>query len=334
MKKLTKVISKKNFNFGPSWEIVYQWEEAISKYFQIPVSYDTKLDLIKQNLIDKFKLHKIYNLFCNKNRLNFKFIMTVSVNENKLLNRNTIPYIIDFWLSDSEFEAFFETYKNVPFIIVSSLEVYDKLKNNIYNKKIYHCPLSIPDKRILVSNILSEKKNNLVLIGRTNPYFLRLLDRYCSENPDFEYVLGKGDIKNRYFETNKGKYLGDGKDMESYYKMINSAKIAFYSTPGCDEAKHEANGYNQVTPRFLELISGGCFIIAHYTDNPDTRYYQLGEICQDTKNYAEFETQMNYYLKSDVKPDPEKYGNYLSQHVTSNRMLTLKQIFNSEGINC
>jgi len=329
--RVNKIISKRGYRKESSWHLVYEWEDILAEELGLLINIDSRVSLWIKEQCNKLRLTSIYNLFKSKKDLSLLYIMTVSVEKDCELNKSVIPIIIDFWLKEEELPSFYEAYKYVPFILISSAEVFEFLKSKNCPLKIHHWPLSYPDKYKITGNEHFEKKWDLVLIGRNNPYFIRFLDKYCETHPEFIYVYGTADINNRQFMTNKGVYVGDAIGRENYLKMVESAKIVFYSTPGCDEAKEGANGYNQVTPRFFECLSNGCLIMAHYTINPDTDYYDLQSFGVDISDYNIFESELNR-LRQLPNPSMKVYSDYLSLHYTSSRIQSLKSILKNQNI--
>jgi hypothetical protein len=257
--------------------------------------------------------------------------MVAQKKKSCIYTKNVIPIIVDFWFEDEEdLVGFYDTYKHCPLVLITSAEVYDFLKSKNCPLNIGHWALSLPDSQILNENY-TKKTWDLVLLGRTNPYFVRMLETYCTKYPEFEYVLGNADINNRNFVTNKGRDAGHAIGREAYLEMVRSTKIAFYSTPGIDEAKTCTNFFNQVTPRFLELLAGGAFVMAHYPQNADTEYYEMDTMCNDVDSYEEFEKQLNEYrLRTDLPIEKNKA--YLSKHYTSARISDLIKILNENNI--
>lgn len=107
-------------------------------------------------------------------------------------------------------------------------------------------------------------------------------------------------------------------------KLVSQSKVAVYTTPGIDESRFNANGWNQVTPHFLEEIAGQCHIIARYPDNAETRWYEISKICKNVESYEQFEEFMDIYIQEDV--DLNLYKEYLKKHFTSRRVELLKDI--------
>ena len=169
------------------------------------------------------------------------------------------------------------------------------------------------------------------MFGRPNPFFIRLLDKYCIKHPDFCYIMNNGDINNRQYISNKGDVVAKDTGRLSYLKMISSTKISCYSTPGIDESKKVSSEYNQVTPRVFEMLCNGCQIIGHYPQAADTIWYNLDSVVPNVDDYDEFEKILDFYRGSSV--DIEKYSKFMSNHYTSKRCELLKYILSKYSIN-
>jgi hypothetical protein len=157
-----------------------------------------------------------------------------------------------------------------------------------------------------------------------------MLDKYCVEYPELVYVRNENVGNEKKYITNKGNILCDA-SRENYFMMIKKAKVTFYSTPGIDESKIGANNYNQVTPRFLELLSGGCYILAHYPANSDTEFYEMDTICDNIHSYEQFKERMNYYRSTPDSPI-KRNAQYLKRHYTSYTSQYLKENLSTIGL--
>lgn len=313
----------------PSWQIVKDWESIISKELGLPIRKDFSLLRRVKSRLNKWNLSWIYKLIFINTNYNLRFIMTASSHKNCDINKYTIPVIIDFWLNKEDLPNFYNAYKDVPIILLTNLEVYNFLKKNQCPIPIAHWPLSYPDKNAI--NKKPEKKEyQFCFIGRSNPFFVRLIDKYCSLHPNFIYIQNNNDIDKRQYVTNTGVFVAEDTGRQSYLDMIKKTKITCYTTPGIDEAKKESSAFNQVTPRLFEIISNQCHVIGHYPSSDDTNWYELNKYIPNVENYQEFEKWMDYYLKTDF--DISKASEFLSKHYTTTRIPMLKTILESHGI--
>jgi len=76
------------------------------------------------------------------------------------------------------------------------------------------------------------------------------------------------------------------------------------------------------------MIAGGCYVIGHYKDNPDTRYYELEKYVPNVNNYEEFKIVLDNYRKAE-NASVEVCSNILLKHYTSTRVPMLRSILKS-----
>lgn len=164
-------------------------------------------------------------------------------------------------------------------------------------------------------------------MGRQNPVLETYFYRYAKEHPDMKYVYRIMENEQFNYYTNTGEYLGNINQRDKFISLMRKARIALYSTPDIDTDHKRANGYNQVTPKFLEWLSCGAHIIARYVSNPDTDFYCLQDFSPSIETYEEFSSAMDYCRTHN--PDMAKYATYLEQHYTSVRAKQLKEIMQS-----
>lgn len=312
---IKSIISIRAYEKRLSFDLIYEWEDAISQYLHVPLNCISKFDklIMALPLIGRLYLRSF----------SFVYHMAPSISRLKLWNKpNIIPCLVDFYLtSDEELAIFYSGYSNNEIVLISSCEVYEFLKKKNCPIHLAHMPLSISDKYRINKDTTYDKKFDLIMMGRQSPVLRSFTEKYASEHPDFYYVY-KADGSNDYV-SNKGDNFGDAKTREQYMKLMSQAKVGLYSTPGTDNDRN-TSGFSQVTPRFLELIANGCHIISRYQENPDTEYYEMKKICPHTEDYNSFVVQMDYALNHPV--DMLKYSNYLEKHYTSTRAKMLEEI--------
>ena len=326
---LSHIRTLRGYNHAPSYDIVFDWEDIIEKELGLSLVYYKKWEMRFLKLVKILHLHHLYFQTKKKSsKLTLFFDMVASSKPNCLFDQNTIPIIIDFWLKKEELQSFYNTYKNCPLILITSKEVYEFLISNRCPLPIEHWPLSLPD----VVNVKYEEKNyDFCFIGRKDPFFVECLTRYSKKYPDFEYVVNNDDINHRTYHTNKGKFIAKDLGRSTYIDIIRKSKICTYTTPGYDKSKKQSDVFNQVTPRVLEMLSGGCYILGHYPENPDTKYYSLASMVPNVTNYEDFEYYMNIYRKASPR-NIEKCKQYLRKHLTSARIPLLLNILQKHNI--
>jgi len=327
--KLKKIISDRKSEQWPSWQIVYEWEDIFSNSLNIPISDPDKAEVFIFKVFRRLRMLKLIQWLDFKRNLPAQSIYFVMYTGKSFIYpqiKSTIPAIIDFYLRREDLEEFYIAYQNCECVLISSKEAFQFLKDNGCPLKIYHFPLSISDKYKLTEQSSFKKTIDVLFAGRRNPVLWDYVKRYALLNPDFEYVYQVNIDGKLTYESNKKGVIGDYQSREEYISLIKSAKISFYATPGMDGNEDKTGGFNQVTPRFLELMSAGCLLIGRYPANPDTDFYELNEYCPFVDSYQEFETLLNQYLVMESYPK-EKYIKYLNKHYSSVRANQLAEMF-------
>jgi hypothetical protein len=307
------------------WQIVFEWEDIFQ---QKGIQLCNRPQFVKNY---KYPiLNNINNFLCNVyahcfSQYYFYFAMETLNYSDRLNNRIVIQNIIDFYLKKAELPKFYKEHQKNPFLLIASKEALEFLRKNKCPIKCHHFPLSISDIYRIDENSVFTKKYDLVMVGRQNPVLSKYCTQYASTHPEFHYVYGvkeQEDIESVYY-TSLGECLGQLNRTE-YIELLKKSKVSLYSTPGIDNGRPGANGFNQVTPRFFELIACGCHIIARYVKNADTDYFRLTDICPHTDTYEKFEIQMNFALTHSI--NMKKYADYLNNHYTSVRVNQLNEI--------
>lgn len=306
------------FQIWPSYHLIYEWEDNIRD--EVPNAYLHKVSGFYEKYIIFFS--KYFNLagFPLDKNIHFYFEMSAKHRSDFYNRRNIIPCIIDFFLEKKDIDKFEKAHSRNPFVLISSLEVYKLLKSNACKLNIYHWPLSVSDKYKINEDTQYNKKYDFVLVGRQNTVLKEYLEQYARLHPNLIYVL-EGEDKFHYY-TNDGGYVGYFKSREDYIQLMKMSRIGMYSTPSIDNSRTDGNGFNQVTPKFLEYLASGCWLIMRYPDNPDTKYYELPIFSPHIDTYKQFEERVNMCLTT--KPNMKIYSDYLANHYTSKRVELLK----------
>lgn len=331
MKILSKreIMSEAQNNKRSCFDIIFEWEDVLAKELEMDVlirsdfefAFDEKARKIYQKT--KVPVVKLFSLFDKRKGPMLMFDASTK-RQNGIYNSSKyIPCLIDYFLSDEEYYKFIRAYKNNPLVLVSNREVYEYLIQKECPIPIEHFPLSLADCHWHEGRY--EKKYDLVMFARQNPLLVSYIDRYEKSHPDFKLVRRKYEGGHYiYYLSSTGEVVSCCDTREEYMQLVSQSKVAVYTTPGMDGTRTDANGWNQVTPHFLEEIAGQCHIIARYPDNADTRWYKMGTICKSVDSYEEFEKQMDLYRDCDV--DLDLYKAYLQEHYTSKRAELLREI--------
>ena len=319
-----RIQSKRKLEDWPSFHLLYEWEDEMIKCIpNAKLKNETFIFKLLEKLVKRFpSMTKPYNLFTDKGKLYLGFELSAKLQQSFENRKNFIPVIIDFFHSENKLERFEQAHSKNPLVLISSKEVYDYLKDKLKRTKIVHWGLSLPDKYKIDGNEKFEKIYDFVLFGRQNKILLDYLKEYEKKYPNIIYVYESNE--KFHYVNNLGEYVGYYKGREEYIQLMRTSKMALYSTPGMDNSRQDANGFNQVTPRFLGYIACGCQLVLRYPHNADTEYYHLGDFCPCINTFSEFERIVNTYR--DTNPNMKFYAKYLSQHYTSVRVKELKKI--------
>jgi len=311
---------------------VYEWEDILSSDLNIPITNINKKSTF-YGRINKYHLALFIQLFDkifnSKKKSHLYFEMAASLNYSISSRINVIPVIIDFYLKEEDLPTFYKLHRNNICILVSSMEVYTFLVQHKCPIRLYHFPLSIADTYALKKDNKFAKKYDIVLPGRQNNILLSFFEKYKLKYPDLHYVYCKLVDGKFIYVSNKDGVLGDFRSRAEYMKLLQLSRISLYATPGMDEGSTRTNGFDQVTPRFLELISSGCFVAGRYSKNPDTDYFELNKFCSSIDSYEVFENSVNNYLKA-VEIDYSIHYAYMQNHYTSQRSKLLNDILNRQ----
>jgi hypothetical protein len=323
------LLSKRKYENWPSWHIIYEWEEDFCKSLNISLCDSLWLDRISDNRFIKAILartpgkqifQQIDRMFpSNKKHIVFELFLKNNFSYSNAFN--SIPVIIDFYSRDVGF--FNQTYKNSRLICITSLQVYNFLKQHDCTLNIKHLPLSLSDRYVGLPSE-SGRKYDLLIAGRKNKVLWDFLLAFEKKFPEIEYVYQEQMDGKLFYKSNKNGLIGSFYTRSEYIELLQQCKIAFYSTPGIDGEEKRTRGFSQVTPRYLELIASGCLLMGRYPANEETAFYELSEYCPNIESYDQFENVLNNYLSSDYSIDAVSYRKLLDKHHTSKRADLLK----------
>lgn len=331
MKRLNKIISRRFGSNTPSWQIVFEWENIVADYLNLHiVSNKSFVQKFLYPIINKIGLNGQYHKLIPQTGLGLYYDSISITQTSPMWNKNIIPVMIDFWLKDSDIPHFLDCYKDVPLLLVTNREVYEKLKKYQCKIPLEHWGLSMPDQYKFDKKENYNKDIEFAIIGRPNPFFIRLLDEYAKNHRGFRYIFNKGVSSNRDYYYNDGEFFAKDTGRDFYIDLIRRTKISCYTTPGLDESKRETSEYNQVTPRVFEMLCNGCQIIGHYPISADTMWYNLQSIVPNVNNYIEFEQCLDRMRSSEA--DISAVKSFMTSHYTSSRVITLRDILKKHNI--
>ena len=315
---LSQVLTNRGVSNGKDYGIVNEWEDVFSELLGVPLYYD------KWKRRDKALLWKFPWLasFFQTNIPTFTYVMLPLASPHGNNKKNIIPCMIDFFCRDNyELQQFYKRYDKNPLVLISSKVAYDYLVSVQCPLYIKHLALSIPDKYCFDETTYSEKSYDVVMLGRQNKVFKSFLEQYKKKHPDLTYVFGAKEGNRFLYRDSNGNNLGYLDSRTDYMEMMRKSRIGLYATPGMDGGREHTNGFNPVTPRFLEYIASGCHVLARYPKNSDTDYYELDKMSTRIETFGQFEKAMDDLRDKVV--DIHRYSRYLSKHYTSVRVQTL-----------
>lgn len=316
--EISQVLTNRSISNGKDYGIVNEWEDIFSEMLNVPLYYDN------WKRRDKTIFWKIPWLasFFQTNLPTFAYVMLPIASPYGNNKKNIIPCMIDFFCRDkNELQQFYKRYDKNPVVLISSREAYDYLVSVKCPLNIRHLALSISDKYCIDDKTTFEKRYDVVMLGRQNKVLQEFLNEYSERHKELTYVYGKKEGRNFRYYDQDGLDLGTMSSRDDYMNLMKMSRIGMYATPAMDGGRTDTNGFDQVTPRFLEYIVSGCHVLARYPKNSDTDYYELDKMSTRIDTYEQFEKAMDEMRYKEV--DVARYAKYLANHYTSVRVHTL-----------
>lgn len=327
--RIKNIFTKRTYEHASFWDLVYEWEDVLCHELGASLKneskvFDKKLKGIPfaYSLETKGQPSLCFQMGSEIVPKNLRFLQCIFGLRAKNIS-HVVPCIIDFWETEDDLAAFRSAYSHNKVVLVSSIEACAFLRAHGCASNVAHWPLSLPDKYAIKPDTKFVKQYDLALMGRQNPLLEEFLNTYIKLHPNFVYAYKKKEDGHFNYYTNKGVFVGNADSREGYFNIMHGAKVGLYATPGLDN-KDGANGYNQITPRFLELISSGCHIIARYKNNEEAKFWEIDKFSPSIETYDDFEKCLDSALAKPV--DMDFYSSYLSRHYTSIRAKQLKEI--------
>ncbi len=315
--KLNSIISPRRFLTWPSWHLVYEWEDVFSDVLDVPLKCESRLRSRIRRLANRIGVPTM------SSGHELVFVMGATTDMGKDLNGRTVPFIVDYFLPDSDYDAFAGALGAVDMVLISSRQVYDYIKDKGgCGTRFEHLPLSLPDKYMIAEDTVFNKEYDLVMLGRPSPIFKDFLDEYLRKHPAVSVLDRKIENGHFNFYSPSGELVGNADTRESYMELMRKSRVMLYSIPGID-GDRETNGFHPVTPRFLESIACGCNLLLRYEENSDTDFYELASFGKSIETYDDFEAAFDKALASPA--DMDVYSRYLRKHYTSVRAEKLRK---------
>ena len=257
-----KIMENASNNKKYCFDIVFNWEDILAKGLDADIiirsemefSFDSWCRRLYQKT--QIPLFRVFNWVDMRRKPSvFMFDVSTKRQDGIYNDKKYIPCLVDYFLDEEGYQSFLKAYSRNPLILVSSREVYEYLLERKCPLRIRHFPLSLPDDFKVMDKI--EKKYDLVMFARQNPLLVKYIDRYEKEHSDFILVRRKYENGHYiYYLSSTGEVVSVCDTREEYISLVMSSKVAVYTTPGMDGTRMDANGWNQVTPHFLEEVAG------------------------------------------------------------------------------
>lgn len=316
--RLSGILSRRAVKHRPSWHLVFEWEDEISRALSLPLRSPWRIGWGMRSAARRMGLK------CpRQGDPMLEFVMIATPDNRGRYGHRSVPWIIDYFLPDSDIPTFLRSTQACPAVLVSSREAYERLiAHGAPADRFRHLPLSLPDRYRLDPDAPMVKDIDLALVGRPSAVLLDFAKRYVAEHPGLNVVV-KGPKRGGHMWVYdlEGNPVADVDSRADYLSLLRRCRLFLYSTPGMDDGK-PTGGFSQVTPRFLEALSCGCKLLMRYPDNPDTRYYRLEEFSPSIGTYEEFARLADKALSEPV--DLHAYAEYLESHYTSSVISTLQ----------
>lgn len=321
--ELTQLYTRRSWS-GQNYAqpIIYEWEDEISRQFNVPVvSYP-----LIHRIINRLKIHT--SLF-NPHRDTFRFVTNGRDYDEPMNNRHVIPCIIDFFEREDQLPEFYKKHARNKIVLLSSPFDFHYLSER-------SCPIPIGLFAYSLSDIYAitdkkvEKKYDIVLTGRQDPLLYAFFEEYVKKHPDVTYVkrgkeLNNDDTKTKAYYVNGRECLGTMETRENFMKLQAQGRVSLYGVQGYGEGR--TKGFYHMTPHFLEIIACCCHVIAHYPageDGVDAKFYEFDKFSPSIETYDAFEEAMDQALSTEV--DLNQYAAYLQKHYTSSRVKELVKL--------
>lgn len=325
--RIQGILTRRVIEHEQYMDIVHEWEDELAKTLSVPLIPDFDFS---NRIISAIRGRVPWFARWLKPHVNSLVFEMWAMNRDRGNNKSTIvPVQVDFWLRDeNKIRQFKNARDRNRVALITSAEVCEVLAGVCVwgGGGFRHWAMSLPDKWF-DPEFNHVKKYEFAIfgrVGRKNSRWGEWLSKYAEANPTFSYYYSDR-VDGKFCLCDKmGNPTAPLGTREEYMEAVKSTRITLYSTPSQDSDNAYTNGYNQVTPRFLEFIAGGCHVLSRYPKNADTDYYEMPMISPCVETYADFASKMDYARAHEI--DRVKYSAYLKKHLTSVRARELEKI--------
>lgn len=320
---MKRVVSERRYYHDISFEIVKEWENVLCEKLHSDI-----ICLHMNFFIKLWNRAVLYYIPFKTDRKRWRLGLVFSAGSDRpFRTKNVIPVYIDF--HPRVMDKVIRDTRKLPCFFVTSQNICNMINQKSKVNNCYFVPLSIPDRYI--SNVPSEKKIDVIQMGRKNNILHRYMLEYCEKNPEIEYVYMSDRERGEYISTVRGK-IGRVQTRQEYFSMLRSSKISLVSSPGMDSSSRRYSGETDFfTPRFYESVAARCFLIGRYSDNEECEKIGIKKVCKSVENFPEFEEQMDRFLHQDIEDEEATYLEFLQNNCTTRRIDDILRIMKNKG---
>lgn len=298
------IVSNRGHSDWPSWQMVYEWEDILSKSLDAEImGYDAwELSRAEEGHTGGYEL-------C--------FLQLASTLDRFPCHGRFVPVVMDVWRKD--IEHFIQQIAQLELVFVTSLEAFRILQDRGC-RQVAYLPYSFPDQYLLEE--LPEKDVDIIQFGRTNPvlddYMQQLLQRF----PDLNYVTTVHHQGTLFFHSSRFGLLEASDTRSRFMAMLRRSTISLVSTAGMDGSR-DTGGFDPVSPRFYESIGCFCRLIGRFPETEEFELLGLNTIAERVDSYQQFEGLVSGYL-GQAFDRKQEYQTFIRQHTTSSRAVLLE----------
>jgi hypothetical protein len=314
----------RSFHDTPSYQILYELEDDLCKYLNIPLQHKKRWQNELYKLVYKLPIHHPIPFSIHK-KMDWYVMMNPDFHRHCLHKSHTIPCIVDFW-EKNNIDEFVKNFSDFPFVYFYSLEAINFLKNKGVTLDLRHFPMSISDKwydQYFEKEV--SKDIDILQIGRKNLLLESFIQEYIKKYPETNYVQRKLiDGKNIYYSTLHGE-IGTLDTREDYFNILSRSKISIVSMPGLD-GDQKTGSIHPLTPRSLESMVTKCHLIGRFVENEEYLTFGLKDAVYNISTYSEFEKYARLCIHEPFEKT-EIYKNLLLKNLNSVRAEQIKRDF-------
>lgn len=333
MASIKGIVSLRSIKREPFRDIVYEWENEISSRENIPIisiEHSKWYDRTKngqRSFLNRLmtRVHKDLGVIkkTDFSKDTYLFICTILDDAAYAEKLNCIPVFIDIW--EDSIERVCRKSKKLDAYFVTSLDVYNMIRNTDSNSNVNYISLSVPDKYL--QKTIPNKNIDIIQVGRKNGQLHEFATKYCEANKEVDYVYcdnGGTTGKLEYFSTKRGS-IGSLKARDEYVELLKNAKIFIMSSPGANHNRNEIF-IDLPTPRFYEAAIFYCHMVGIHSGHEEFETQGVNKVMRIADDYDTFKNILDDILLNDCQVDKETYDMFINQHLTSTKFNEIKKV--------